>query len=97
MQRKLLQQLLTWKNNERRLPLLLEGARQVGKTYLLETLFGRDYFKNIVRVNFEKADSELLALFEGNIDPKRILDYLSLKYNTTHLLFLTKFKSLPVL
>ena len=83
MQRKLLQQLLTWKNNERRLPLLLEGARQVGKTYLLETLFGRDYFKNIVRVNFEKADSELLALFEGNIDPKRILDYLSLKYNTT--------------
>ncbi|GHS88791.1 ATPase [Bacteroidia bacterium] len=82
MRRKLLQQLLEWKNSERRLPLLLEGARQVGKTYLLETLFGKEYFQNVIRVNFEKADSELLALFEGNIEPQRIIEYLSLKFNT---------------
>ena len=82
MQRKLLQRLLEWKDSEKRLPLLLEGARQVGKTYLLETLFGKDYFQNVVRVNFEKADSELLALFGGNIEPRRIIDYLSLKFNT---------------
>ncbi|MGC3977932.1 MAG: AAA family ATPase [Paludibacteraceae bacterium] len=81
MQRKLLQQLLAWKNSEKRLPLLLEGARQVGKTYLLETLFGKEYYKNVIRVNFEKADSELLALFEGNIGPRRIIDYLSLKFS----------------
>jgi len=83
MQRKLLKELLAWKNSEKRKPLLLEGSRQVGKTYLLETLFGKAYYQNVIRVNFEKADSELLALFEGNIEPQRIIDYLSLKYNTT--------------
>jgi predicted AAA+ superfamily ATPase len=78
----LLKQLLAWKSSEKRLPLLLEGARQVGKTYLLETLFGKEYYKNVIRVNFEKADSEMLALFEGNIEPQRIINYLSLKFNT---------------
>jgi predicted AAA+ superfamily ATPase len=82
MQRKLLEKLLAWKNSENRLPLLLEGARQVGKTYLLETLFGKEYYKNVIRVNFEKADSELLALFDGNIEPQRIVNYLSLKFNS---------------
>ena len=82
MQRKLLQQLLAWKNTDKRLPLLLEGARQVGKTYLLEMLLGKGYYKNVIRVNFEKSDSELLALFDGNIEPQRIIDYLSLKFNT---------------
>ena len=83
MQRKLLQQLLAWKNSEKRKPLLLEGARQVGKTYLLETLFGKARYRHVIRVNFEKADSELLALFEGNIEPQRIVNYLSLKNNVT--------------
>ena len=83
MQRKLLQKLLEWKNGEKRKPLLLEGARQVGKTYLLETLFGKAYYSNVIRINFEKADSELLALFEGNIEPQRIVDYLSLKNNAS--------------
>lgn len=83
MQRKLLEQLIAWKNSKKRLPLLLEGARQVGKTYLLKTLFGEKYFKKIVYVNFEKADIELVSLFEGNIEPKRIINYLSLKYNIT--------------
>ncbi|GHT60642.1 ATPase [Bacteroidia bacterium] len=83
MQRKLLKELLVWKNNPKRKPLLLEGARQVGKTYLLETLFGREYYSQTVRVNFEKADSELLSLFEGNIEPGRIINYLSLKEQKT--------------
>jgi len=83
MQRKLLQELLVWKNSEKRKPLLLEGARQVGKTYLLETLFGKVYYNNVIRMNFEKADAELLALFDGNIEPQRIINYLSLKYNAS--------------
>jgi predicted AAA+ superfamily ATPase len=81
MQRKLLQELLAWKESEKRKPLLLEGARQAGKTYLLETLFGKMYYNNVIRVNFEKADAELLAFFEGNIESQRIINYLSLKYN----------------
>ncbi|HPW66705.1 MAG TPA: AAA family ATPase [Salinivirgaceae bacterium] len=81
MQRKLLEQLLAWKNNKKRLPLLLEGARQVGKTYLLKKLFGEKEFEKVVHVNFERADSELINLFEGNIEPQRIINYLSLKFN----------------
>ncbi len=82
MKRKLLEQLIEWKESKKRLPLLLEGARQVGKTYLLKTLFGEKYFEKVVHVNFEKADSELINLFEGNIQPQRIIDYLALKFNT---------------
>jgi predicted AAA+ superfamily ATPase len=82
MKRKLLEQLVEWKNSKRRLPLLLEGARQVGKTYLLKKLFGEQYFEKVVHVNFEKADLELINLFEGNIQPQRIISYLALKFNT---------------
>lgn len=82
MKRKLLEQLLGWKKSKNRLPLLLEGARQVGKSYLLKTLFGEKYFEKVVHVNFEKADSELTNLFEGNIQPQRVIDYLALKFNT---------------
>ena len=79
MQRKLLQELLDWKSCPKRKPLLLEGARQVGKTYLLETLLGKVHYDDVIRINFEKADSELINLFEGNIEPKRIINYLSMK------------------
>ena len=81
MQRKLLNELLNWKSSPKRKPLLLEGARQTGKTYLLETLFGKAYYDHVIRVNFEKADPELLNLFGGNIDTKRIINYLSIKEN----------------
>ena len=81
MRRRLLKELLDWKNNPKRKPLLLEGARQVGKTYLLETLLGKEHYDNVIRVNFEKADNDLLELFEGNIEPKRIINYLSMKEN----------------
>ena len=47
MKRLLYDKLLDWKNSQRRKPLLLEGARQVGKTYLLKK-FGENEFKNIV-------------------------------------------------
>lgn len=83
MKRKLLEKLLEWKSGTKRLPLILEGARQVGKTYLLKTLFGEAYFQKVVYVNFERADIELISLFDGNIDPQRIINYLSLKHNTT--------------
>lgn len=75
MKRKLLEKLVEWKNSKKRLPLLLEGARQVGKTYLLKKLFGEQYFEKVVHVNFEKADLELINLFEGNIQPQRIISY----------------------
>jgi predicted AAA+ superfamily ATPase len=65
-----------------RKPLLLEGARQVGKTYLLEQLFGRQEYENVVRVNLQNATPQLKELFEGSIEPTRIITNLELLYNT---------------
>ena len=45
MKRKITQQLISWKNRQNHKPLVLQGARQVGKTYILEE-FGRNYYKN---------------------------------------------------
>ena len=73
-------ELLKWKDKSRRKPLLLEGARQVGKTYLLKD-FGKRYFKNVAYVNFQNPSAELLDLFNGSIQPKRIITMLELFLN----------------
>jgi len=70
-------ELLKWKNDEDRKPLLLEGARQVGKTWLLKE-FGKRHFKNVAYVNFQNPKREIVELFEGSIDPRRIVGMLEL-------------------
>lgn len=76
MKRDLYNDLLAWKSSGRRKPLLLRGARQTGKTYLLKA-FGRDAYNRVVYFNFEE-DPALDALFVRNLRPKRILNELSL-------------------
>ena len=73
-------ELLKWKDKSNRKPLLLEGARQVGKTYLLKD-FGRRYFKNVAYINFQNPSKELVELFNGSIEPKRIINMLELFLN----------------
>lgn len=52
MKRKIMDYLVSWKNSPHRKPLIIQGARQVGKTYtLLE--FGREYYENVAYFNFE--------------------------------------------
>jgi len=80
MERKLMSELLKWKDKSNRKPLLLEGARQVGKTYLLKD-FGRRYFKNVAYINFQNPSKELVELFNGSIEPKRIINMLELFLN----------------
>ncbi len=80
MERKQMSTLLKWKDQKNRKPLLLEGARQVGKTYLLKD-FGKRYFKNVAYVNFQNPSAELLDLFNGSIEPKRIITMLELYLN----------------
>jgi predicted AAA+ superfamily ATPase len=75
MQRDLQKYLLDWKTNFNRLPLLLRGARQVGKTYLIET-FGREAFKNCVTVNFEYRP-EMAKCFT-TLNPQEIINQLRL-------------------
>ena len=74
MERKIMKDLLTWNDKADRKPLLLHGARQVGKTYLLQKL-GREHFENMVYVNLEKNLS-VAGFFQDNIDPRRLLRYL---------------------
>ena len=65
MERLLISQLLKWKNSHGRKPLILEGARQVGKTWLLKE-FGRKYFKDVCYINFEQSDV-LEEIFAGDL------------------------------
>ena len=71
MLRKLTSELLEWKNSQYRQPLILQGARQVGKTYaVLE--FAREQYDNTAYINFE-FDSGAQAIFEGSLNPKEII------------------------
>ncbi len=75
MERLLISQLLKWKDAPDRKPLILEGARQVGKTWLLKE-FGKRYFKDVCYINFEQSD-RLKGVFDGDLNPQRIIEQLS--------------------
>lgn len=74
MRRYIKEQLLEWKNRKDRKPLILKGARQVGKTYILKE-FGEEEYENIAYFNFDH-DENLKELFVSTKNPKRILDQL---------------------
>jgi uncharacterized protein len=74
MKRKILEKLITWKDKPGRMPLILNGARQVGKTYILKE-FAASHYKRFVYVNLE-TDSKINAYFEGDLHPVRLIQYL---------------------
>ncbi len=75
MYRKIMSFLKTWKDSEHRKPLILQGARQVGKTYsILE--FGRTHYENVAYFNFE-TNPKLINTFEENISPDYLIPILS--------------------
>ena len=74
------EELIRWKNDKERQPLLIRGARQVGKSSVVRN-FSKQ-FKSYVEINFEQ-DSELKSIFEGNLRPKSICEKLSVLYETT--------------
>jgi predicted AAA+ superfamily ATPase len=75
MERKISKRLLDWKNDPRRKPLIVTGARQVGKTYTALT-FGREHYKNTVYFSMEDS-REITAIFERDLKPERIVRELS--------------------
>ena len=80
MKRLIEEKLIEWENSLSRKPLLIYGARQIGKTYsMLE--FGKEYYANVVYCNFENT-MDLHTIFERNLDPERIISALSAMYNT---------------
>ncbi len=76
IQRDILNLLQAWKDSAARKPLVLRGLRQVGKTSLLKH-FGSRCFEDTAYFNFE-AGRDIADLFKGNIDPRRILEALSI-------------------
>jgi len=74
MRRKIAQELIKWKNKPSRMPLIINGARQVGKSYILQE-FGKLEFDNFIIVNLE-TDKALVEKFEENITPIPIIQYL---------------------
>lgn len=80
MNRKILNNLLAWKNQAKRKPLILMGARQVGKTFILKK-FGELNYSNTVYLNFEN-NPRLCKLFESDLTPEAILKSLKIEMDT---------------
>ena len=78
MERLIMQKLIEWKNSKYRKPLILKGARQIGKTYILKEFGNREY-EGVAYFNFDH-DNDLFDLFRNTKDPKRILEQLSFIY-----------------
>lgn len=77
LKRNAIQDLIQWKSSEERKPLVMHGARQVGKTWLMKE-FGQNYYDSYVYFNFDEED-ELKSIFEANKNPHRIIELLSVK------------------
>lgn len=79
MERAALEQLKQWKNNPKKKPLILKGARQVGKTWLMKE-FGENCYEDTFYFNFDE-EKELISIFESNKEPHRIIELLGLIKN----------------
>ena len=81
MKRILVDQLIHWKNAKNRKPLILQGARQVGKTWILKE-FGRIAFKQTVYLNFESSE-RLKNIFAADFNIQRIISVIEIETNQT--------------
>jgi len=80
MKRDIYKQLVSWKQSSSRKPLVLKGARQVGKTYILKK-FGEEEYRSVAYFNFEE-DPDLNEIFTGRLSPEKIIDTLSIYHES---------------
>lgn len=78
MKREIVKDLKNWKKSKNRKPLIVHGARQVGKTYIIKQ-FGKENYENLIYVNFE-TNQELSSQISDSIDAKYIINKLELFY-----------------
>lgn len=78
MERTLLVKLEQWKNKKKRKPLIIQGARQVGKTWIMKE-FGARYFKNTIYINFDNNEI-MKQVFEMDFDVARIISAIKIEY-----------------
>lgn len=81
MERTLMKQLVEWKDSPTRKPLILKGARQVGKTWLMKE-FGKRYFKKVAYVNFDH-NPVMQHIFDQDFDIRRILMAVNIETGVT--------------
>jgi predicted AAA+ superfamily ATPase len=74
MKRKIIDALVEWKDSQNRKPLIVNGARQIGKTYIINE-FGNANFSNLVYINLE-TNPAIRKIFEGNIEPSYLIQSL---------------------
>jgi len=74
MKRKILESLVEWKISEERKPLILNGARQVGKTYILEE-FGKEHFENVIYLNME-IEGDIRNFIDKELSPRKIIQFI---------------------
>ena len=99
MKRKYLEQLIEWNQDKQRKPLMIWGARQVGKSYLAEELFAKVYYKNRYLKIDLSDDDDFSSFAEQNSNLDKVLEYILLHYHFTpdkdHLLFFDEVQECP--
>lgn len=93
LKRKIYDHLVEWKSSKNRKPLIVNGARQVGKSYILQE-FGRTEFENYIIVNLE-TDKALSQKFDEGITPKPIIQYLESAHSKRIVPCIYQLKSIP--
>lgn len=97
MKRKVFDDLIKWKNSKERKPLLLYGARQVGKTWLVKE-FGKQQYSDFIKIDFEK-NAAICKLFDSTLDPKDIIHWIEIythkKITPETLLFFDEMQACP--
>ena len=78
MERNLFIKLEQWKNKKKRKPLIIQGARQVGKTWIMKE-FGKRFFKNTIYINFDNNET-MKNVFEIDFDISRIISSIKIEY-----------------
>lgn len=77
MQRKKMEELIKWKDSKDRKPLIIRGARQVGKTWIMKE-FGEKYYEKYAYINFDD-NKRMLQLFSGDFNTERIIQGLKIE------------------
>ena len=77
MYRNQIEKLIEWKENKNKKPLIIRGARQVGKTWLMKE-FGEKYYKNFAYINFDR-NTRMEQLYSGDMNIERIIQGLKLE------------------
>lgn len=84
LKRKIIKDLIEWKNNHKNNCLLITGARQVGKTFIIKQ-FANEYYESIIYINFIENDS-YKEIFDGNLDVENIIKQITLRIPNAYII-----------